>query len=129
MEKIVSNTIRVTCFCYAKEIPIASSFQEFLKYFMKSFDVNISEIKGIKFTLHIFSKITNTQSRQFTIIIESEDTYKEVFIGEQAIIKQFDKIDQITALAEFPGSYVDKSRNTQSDPVNQFLFEKQFQKE
>ena len=123
MEKITSNTIRVTCFCYAKEIPITSTYNEFLKLFMKSFNVNKSEIKGIKFTIHILYKESQSQIREFVYIIDSDSSFNEVFIGEYSFIQQFQSIDQLTALAEFPGSQIDRSKIDKSDPVNKFHHE------
>lgn len=124
MEKSTSNTIRVTCFCYAKEIPITSTYNEFLKLFMESFNVNKSEIKGIKFTIHILYKESQSQIRQFVYIIDSDSSFNEVFIGEYSFIQQFQSIDQLTALAEFPGSENDRSKVDKSDPVNKFHLQK-----
>ena len=107
------KTVRITCFQYAKEIPIKSTYTEFIKEFMKAFEIR-QKLKSLTFNLHFLSLTNEGKSRSFQYTLDSEESYKEAFLGKDSISRQ---CNQITGLAIFPNSEEPRDLKPQSDPV------------
>ena len=120
MEKIEQNegikTVRITCFQYAKEIPIKSTYNEFKKEFKKAFDIKDS-IHPLSFNLHFLTFTNEGKARSFQYTLDSDESYKNGFVGKDSLSKQ---CNQVTGLAIFPNSEEARNRKIESDPVQMY---------
>ena len=117
MEKIEQNqgikTVRITCFQYAKEIPIKSTYNEFKNEFKKAFEIR-EPIHPLSFNLHFLTYTDEGKARSFQYTLDSDESYKIAFVGNDSLSKQ---CNQITGLAIFPNSEEARNRKSVSDPV------------
>ena len=97
--------VRITCFCYAKNIPIEKNYKTFIRNFYKIFNIK-KEIKNIKFCLFF----GNDKIKPIPFDIENEEDYRIAFTSENNMKMQF---SQISGNAQFEGSDIDK--NGESD--------------
>ena len=121
MESLVQKsgikTVRITCFQYAKEIPIKATYKEFKKEFMNKFDIRENDLKSpISFNLHFLTYTNEGKARSFQYTLDSNESYNEAFIGKDSMSNQ---CNQITGLAIFPHSD-EKKNNNSSDPVKMY---------
>ena len=93
--------VRITCFCYAKNIPIEKNYKTFIRNFYKIFNIK-KEIKNIKFCLFF----GNDKIKPIPFDIENEEDYRIAFTSENNMKMQF---SQISGNAQFEGSDIDKN--------------------
>ena len=93
--------VRITCFCYAKNIPIEKNYKTFIRNFYQIFNIK-KEIKNIKFRLFF----ENNKIKPIPFDIENEEDYRTAFTSENSMKMQFSKI---SGSAQFEGSEIDKN--------------------
>ena len=103
----IATCVRISCFGYSKNIPFELNYEDFVKTFMKKFEVNESEIKGIYFEIYFYNGISNLNYK-----LKNQNDYYEAFISNECLRIQF---SEITGKAIFPNSDIKKKK--QSDPL------------
>ncbi len=103
----IATCVRISCFGYSKNIPFELNYEDFVKTFMKKFEVNESEIKGIYFEIYFYNGMSSLNYK-----LKNQNDYYEAFISNECLRLQF---FEISGKAIFPGSDIKKKR--QSDPL------------
>ena len=101
--------IRMTCYGYAKNIPLQKNHKNFLMIFKKLFEIN-DTIQEIKFEISFYD--TNTKMLLVHQPLNNEEQYA-LFIKDQDLIDIF---NEISGIAYFEGSSYYK-KDKKSDPI------------
>ena len=101
--------IRMSCFGYAKNIPLQKNHKNFVKQFKESFGIS-DTIKDIEFDITLFN---NKTKRLFSHQPLNNEEQYTLFIKDEDIITNF---SEITGIANFEGSLIEQ-KDKKSDPV------------
>ena len=106
------TVVRISCFGYAKNIPIEYNYKKFVEVFKKTFEINY-EIENLKFDLYFYKNVPNIGVRYVKFELKNEETYKIAFTSENNMKMQF---SEVTGKAIFEGSSIE-DKTKKSDEI------------
>ena len=112
MAEFGPTVVRISCFGYAKNIPIKHNYKRFVEVFEEIFEIN-RKIENLKFDLYFYKIIENNGVRYVKFDLKNEETYKIAFTSENNMKMQF---SEVTGKAIFEGSSIE-DKTKKSDEI------------
>ena len=108
------TVVRISCFGYAKNIPIEYNYKKFVEVFKKTFEIDY-DIGELKFDLYFYKKDPNIGVRYVKFELDNEENYQIAFTSENNMKMQF---SEVTGKAIFNDS-TKENKTKKSDPTIQ----------
>ena len=108
------TVVRISCFGYAKNIPIEYNYKKFVEVFKKTFEIDY-DIGELKFDLYFYKNVPNIGVRYVTFELDNEENYQIAFTSENNMKMQF---SEVTGKAIFKDS-TKENKTKKSDPTIQ----------